>query len=179
EIARAIGGRVAVGDANARVRGVSTDTRTVAKGNLFVALSGEKFDGHAFGKLAAENGAAAILAAESRASELASLGVPIVCGGDDTLIALGKLGRAHRDSLTALVVGITGSAGKSTAKEMAAAVLASAGNEVLKTEGNLNNRIGVPLTLMGGTREHAALVVEMGISFPGEMDQLVAIAAPN
>jgi len=177
QIAEAVGGRVVSGDANAHVVGVSTDTRTTVKNNLFVALAGEKFDGHSFVDAAIARGATAVLVSEARAKEFGGAAVIAVAG--DTLVSLGLLGRFHRDRLKAPVVGITGSAGKSTAKEMTAAVLAWGGREVLKTEGNLNNRIGVPLTVLGARPSHSACVVEMGISFPGEMKELVKIAMPD
>lgn len=179
EIAEAVGGRVASGDAGSRVVGVSTDSRTTARNNLFVALSGEKFDGHTWVDAAVSRGAAAVLVSDARAAEFAGLAIPVIGVAGETLVSLGMLGRSHRDGFKNPVIGITGSAGKSTAKEMTAAVLAWGGREVLKTEGNLNNRIGVPLTVMGARPSHSACVVEMGISFPGEMNELVKIAMPD
>lgn len=167
------------GDGNVRLNGVSTDSRTVAKGNLFVALSGETFDGHDYVAKAAAAGAGAALVLASKVEPLKTTGIPLIAVEDDTLLALGKLGRSHRDRIRVPVVGITGSAGKSTAKEMVSAVLSWGGRTVLKTEGNLNNRIGVPLTVMSATPEHAYCVVEMGISFKGEMTELVKIARPD
>lgn len=179
EAAKRLGGWVLAGDPETPLAGVSTDSRTLAKGNLFVALKGDAFDGHDHVAKAAASGAAAALVLASRAKALETAGIPLITVEDDTLLALGKLGRAHRDALKAPVVGITGSAGKSTAKEMTAAVLAWGDRRVLKTEGNLNNRIGVPLTVMSATAEHAACVIEMGISFPGEMPELVKVARPD
>lgn len=179
QIASAVGGRVASGNAGARVKGVSTDSRTTAAGNLFVALTGESFDGHAFVKMAADRGATAALVMATRAAEFADLPIAVIAAPGDMLVALGMLARSWREEIKVPVVGITGSAGKSTAKEMTAAVLAWGGRHVLKTEGNLNNRIGVPLTLMGATVAHAACVIEMGISFPGEMKELVKVAMPT
>ena len=178
EAAAFSGGAVATGDGATKIAGVSTDSRTVAKGNLFVALAGDAFDGHAYVAKAGQSGAAAALVLASKVDELRSIGLPLIAV-DDTLLALGMLGRSHRDGLKAPFVGITGSAGKSTAKEMTAAVLSWGNRKVLKTEGNLNNRIGVPLTVMGATPEHAACVIEMGISLVGEMPALVAVARPN
>lgn len=183
EAAKTIGGWVIGGDGETMLAGVSTDTRTIAAGNLFVALEGETFDGHDHLAKAKAGGAAAALvsAAQVKAKGLESLGLPLITvdNPDDTLLALGKLGRAHRDRFLTPFVGITGSAGKSTAKEMTAAVLAFGGRKVLKTEGNLNNRIGVPLTVMSATPEHSACVIEMGISFPDEMPELVKVARPD
>lgn len=166
------------GDGAAMLTGVSTDSRTVAKGNLFVALVGETFDGHDYVPKAAAAGAGAALVLASKAGALTGAGIPLI-GVDDTLLALGRLGRTHRDQIRVPFVGITGSAGKSTAKEMVSAVLSWGGRKVLKTEGNLNNRIGVPLTVMSATPEHAYCVIEMGISFKGEMPELVKIARPD
>lgn len=179
EAATRLGGWVLGGDPETPLAGVSTDSRTVAKGNLFVALKGDAFDGHDHVASAAAGGAAAALVLASRVKALESVGIPLLTVEGDTLTALGTLGRAHRDGVRAPFVGITGSAGKSTAKEMTAAVLAWGGRKVLKTEGNLNNRIGVPLTVMSATPEHAACVIEMGISFPDEMPELVKVARPD
>lgn len=175
EIAKAVGGTLS--GADAPVRGVSTDSRTTAAGNLFVALAGESFDGHGYLAKAAERGAAAALVTRGKIAAPAPL--PLVEVEGDTLPALASLARAHRDALRIPVVGITGSAGKTTAKEMTAAVLSGGGRTVLKTEGNLNNRIGVPLTVMSIGPEHGAAVVEMGISLPGEMAELVRAAKPT
>ena len=179
EAAAALKGWVLGGDPETALAGVSTDSRTVAKGNLFIALKGDAFDGHEYVAKAAQGGAAAALVLASKAKDLGGAGIPLITVEDDTLLALGRLGRAHRDRLRGPVVGITGSAGKSTAKEMTAAVLSWGGRRVLKTEGNLNNRIGVPLTVMSVTEAHAAAVVEMGISLPGEMPELVKVARPD
>lgn len=183
EAAKTVGGWVVGGDGETMLAGVSTDTRTIAAGNLFVALKGDVFDGHDHLAKAKAGGAAAALvsAAQVKAKSLETIGLPLITvdNPDDTLLALGKLGRAHRDRFLAPFVGITGSAGKSTAKEMTAAVLSFGGRKVLKTEGNLNNRIGVPLTVMSATEEHAACVIEMGISFPDEMPELVKVAKPD
>lgn len=177
DAAATAGGTVA-GAPDTALTGVSTDSRTVAKGNLFVALAGDAFDGHGYVAKAGLSGAAAAMVLASKVGELKSAGIPLIAV-DDTLLALGKLGRAHRDAIKAPFVGITGSAGKSTAKEMTAAVLGYGDRKILKTEGNLNNRIGVPLTVMSATPEHAACVIEMGISLVGEMPALVAVAKPN
>jgi len=179
DTAKLLGGWVVGGAPETELTGVSTDSRTVAKGNLFVALAGDAFDGHEYVAKAAASGAAAALVLASKAESLKGAGIPLITVEADTLTALGKLGRAHRDAIKAPFVGITGSAGKSTAKEMTSAVLGFGDRKVLKTEGNLNNRIGVPLTVMSATAEHAACVIEMGISLVGEMPALVAIAKPN
>ena len=174
ELARATGGRW-IGTPPAVLSGVSTDTRSLGSGALFVALKGEKFDAHAFLDEAAARGAAAALVAEARAGEPSSLPRLAVA---DTLAALGAIARLHRLRFTIPVVGVTGSNGKTTTREMIAAILATRG-PILKTEGNLNNEVGVPLTLFGLEETHQAAVVEMGMNHPGEIARLAAIALPQ
>lgn len=175
ELLLATGGRW-LGDPPASVAGVSTDTRGIAAGNCFVALRGERFDGHDFLETAARSGAACAVVAAERARPapppLPLLLVP------DTLEALGAIARYHRRRFPVPVVGVTGSNGKTTTREMIAAILSVRG-PVLKTEGNLNNEVGVPLTLFGLGPEHTAAVVEMGMSHPGEIARLTAIAEPR
>lgn len=158
----------------AGVAGVSTDTRTIAAGTLFVALRGERFDAHAFLASAAAAGAAATLVS---AEVAAPPGLPRLLV-TDTLTALGAVAHLHRRRFTLPVVGVTGSNGKTTTREMIAAILAERG-PVLKTEGNLNNEVGVPLTLLGLTAGHQAAVIEMGMSHRGEIARLTALAAPQ
>jgi UDP-N-acetylmuramoyl-tripeptide--D-alanyl-D-alanine ligase len=174
ELAAATGGRW-IGTPPGALEGVSTDTRTIGPGSLFVALRGEKFDAHAFLAEAGAKGAAAAVVAEARAgdpSDLPRLAVP------DTLAALGAIARHHRRRFRIPVVGVTGSNGKTTTREMIAAILATRGS-VLKTEGNLNNEVGVPLTLFGLDASHQAAVIEMGMNHPGEIARLAAIALPQ
>jgi UDP-N-acetylmuramoyl-tripeptide--D-alanyl-D-alanine ligase len=158
------------------VDGVSTDTRTVSAGSCFVALKGERFDGHDFLAEAARAGAACAVVAESRAASgpaaLPLLAVP------DTLAALGALARWHRRRFRIPLVAVTGSTGKTTTREMIAAILATRG-PVHRSQGNLNNEVGVPLTLLGLAEEHQAAVVEMGMSHPGEIARLAAVAEPQ
>jgi UDP-N-acetylmuramoyl-tripeptide--D-alanyl-D-alanine ligase len=158
----------------AAVTGVSTDTRTLAPGAVFVALVGERFDGHAFLAAAARAGAAAAVVADATAD---AAGLPRLAVADP-LAALGALARHHRLRFTLPVVGVTGSNGKTTTREMIAAILAERG-PVLKTEGNLNNEVGVPLTLLGLTDRHQAAVIEMGMNHPGEIARLTAMARPQ
>ncbi|WP_242393353.1 UDP-N-acetylmuramoyl-tripeptide--D-alanyl-D-alanine ligase [Anaeromyxobacter oryzisoli] len=176
ELAAATGGRW-IGAPPATLAGVSTDTRTVAAGNLFVALRGERFDAHDYLAEAAAKGAAAAVVAEAwaaagRTPPLPALAVP------DTLAALGAIARLHRRRFSIPFVGVTGSNGKTTTREMIAAILATRGG-VLKTEGNLNNEVGVPLTLLRLDASHASAVIEMGMSHPGEIARLAAIAEPQ
>jgi UDP-N-acetylmuramoyl-tripeptide--D-alanyl-D-alanine ligase len=184
ELAAATGGRW-LDPAPAEVAGVSTDTRTIAPGSLFVALRGERFDGHAFLAEAARAGAAAALVSDpaaeptagARGDGAASRALPRLLVAD-TLAALGAVARHHRRRFDLPVVGVTGSNGKTTTREMVAAILATRG-PVLKTEGNLNNEVGVPLTLLRLGPEHRFAVVELGMSNPGEIARLAAIALPQ
>ena len=156
---------------------VSTDSRSLLPGALFVALQGERFDGHAFVAAAAARGAAG--AVVRRGKTLA--GVPdgfALFSVDDTLRALGALAHFHRKRFRLPLGAVGGSNGKTTTKEMAGSIL-SVGGPALKTEGNLNNEVGVPLTLLRLTAEHEAAVVELGMNAPGEMGRLVALAEPD
>ncbi|HUW99093.1 MAG TPA: UDP-N-acetylmuramoyl-tripeptide--D-alanyl-D-alanine ligase [Acidiferrobacter sp.] len=171
EIAGAVGGHV-FGTAG-RVTGVVTDTRAMTPGCLFVALRGERYDGHDFLRTAHSLGAAAALT--DRPPEA---GWPVCVVVRDTRIALGQLAAYWRRRMTAKVVAVTGSNGKTSVKEMIAQILARSGS-VLATEGNLNNDIGMPLTLLRLRAEHRYAVVEMGMNRPGEIAALAAIAAPD
>lgn len=156
-------------------RGVVTDSRSVVEGNLFIALRGERFDAHEFVEQAADEGAVAVVVERgTRLPEHVS-GLEV----DDTLTALGDLARAHRDAWSGQVIGITGSVGKTTTKSLVAAALRSAGRRVLATAGNLNNRIGVPMTLFQLDPTFDTAVIEMGTSEPGEIARLAAIAHPD
>jgi UDP-N-acetylmuramoyl-tripeptide--D-alanyl-D-alanine ligase len=161
---------------DAAFEGVSTDSRTVAAGALFVALRGETFDAHDFlDQVVARNAAAVVVEKLPENFPLPALVVP------DTLAALGRIGNAWRSQFAIPVIGVTGSNGKTTVKEMIASILAAAfGIEArLATQGNLNNEIGVPLTVMRLTGAHKAAVVELGMNHPGEIARLAAIAAPT
>jgi UDP-N-acetylmuramoyl-tripeptide--D-alanyl-D-alanine ligase len=161
---------------NAAFDGVSTDSRTVAAGQLFVALRGEKFDGHDFLDQMAAKGVAAVVAEQLPPGfTLPAIVVP------NTLVALGQIANWWRAKYDIPVIGVTGSNGKTTVKEMIASILAAAfGDEArLATQGNLNNEIGVPLTLMRLTPNHRAAVVELGMNHPGEIGRLAVIAAPT
>ncbi len=155
---------------------VSTDSRQAASGALFVALRGETFDAHDFlDQVAARGVAGVVVEALPENFPLPALVVP------DTLAALGRIGNAWRRQFDIPLIGVTGSNGKTTVKEMIAAILAAAfGVDArLATQGNLNNEIGVPLTVMRLTGMHHAAVVELGMNHPGEIARLAAIAAPT
>ncbi len=159
-----------------RVTGVSTDTRSVGPGQLFVALRGERFDAHDFIGRAIEAGASALMVERwSSACRAPALVVP------DTRRALGEIARGWRRQFTLPVIGVTGSNGKTTVKEMIAAILSVAHGESgrLATRGNLNNDIGVPLTLFGLGTQHRSAVIEMGMNQPGEIGWLAAVAQPT
>jgi UDP-N-acetylmuramoyl-tripeptide--D-alanyl-D-alanine ligase len=169
ELATLVDGRLHGADRS--FDGVSTDSRTLKPGELFVALHGPNFDGHDYLAAAAEGGAAGALVDRAVAAGLATVEVA------DSRRALGELGRQWRLRCPARVIGITGSNGKTTLKEMTAAILAQSGT-VLATRGNLNNDIGVPLTLCRLRDEHYA-VVEMGANHAGEIDYLSRLARPD
>jgi UDP-N-acetylmuramoyl-tripeptide--D-alanyl-D-alanine ligase len=173
ELAGATGGRWLEAPPPA-LAGVATDTRATMAGALFVALRGERHDAHAFLAEAARAGAAAALVSDASAAGggLPRLLVP------DTLAALGAVARHHRRRFALPVVAVTGSNGKTTTREMVAAILATRG-PVLKTEGNLNNEVGLPLTLLRLSAEHRAAVIEMGMNHPGEIARLTALALPQ
>jgi UDP-N-acetylmuramoyl-tripeptide--D-alanyl-D-alanine ligase len=153
---------------------VSIDSRTLEPGALFVAVHGPRFDGHDFLAEAAEKGAAAALV--HRAAP-APAGLPLV-HVPDTTRGLSDLARHVRRAAAVPVVGVTGSIGKTTTKDMTAHLLSIRG-PVLKTEGNLNNQYGLPLTLLRLAPEHTAAVVELGMSAPGEIRALSALAEPD
>ncbi len=155
--------------------GVVTDSRAIQAGSLFVALRGEHFDAHEFAPEAADAGAAAVIVERGTSLPEHVSAVEV----DDTLRALGDLARMHRDAWSGKVVGITGSVGKTTTKELAAAALQSAGYQVLRTAGNLNNRIGVPMTLFQLDDTVDMAVIEMGTSAPGEIARLAEIVSPD
>lgn len=170
QIAAATGGQVR---ANAAAGPIVTDTRALRPGDWFLALVGERFDGHAFVAEAARAGVAGVVV--GRDVEVDGVGVVRV---RDTLQALQDLGRASRARLTGPVVGITGSAGKTTTRALTALALAPLG-DVHQTGANLNNHIGVPLTLVGAPERAAASVIEMGTSGPGEIALLADIGRPD
>jgi len=167
-------GRATGGPPGRPIAGVSIDTRTLKPGQMFVAIAGPNFDGHDFVPQAVERGAAAVMVHRDIP---APPGVPVVRVADTTQ-ALKDLGRHVRLQAAIPVAAVTGSAGKTTTKEMLAALLATRG-EVLKTEGNLNNQYGLPLTLLRLTPAHRFAVLELGMSAVGELRELSAIARPD
>ena len=162
--------------APANFRGVTTNSKTVEPGNLFVALRGERFDAHDFLADVVARGAAAVVVERLPAGlAIPALIVP------DTRHALGQIAHWWRKQFSIPVIGVTGSNGKTTVKEMIASILSTAfgAQNYLATRGNLNNEIGVPLTLFNLDTRHQAAVVEMGMNHPGEIARLTEIAQPT
>ena len=175
EAAAALGGRTS--GADPLFTGVSTDSRSIREGDLFVALRGERFDGHDFLKSAAAAKAAAVMVDSRYRGEYP---VPALVV-DDTRRSLGDLARYWRARFAPALVAITGSNGKTTVKEMLAAILKKHANEsaVLATRGNLNNDIGLPLTLLGMRHAHRWCAIELGMNHKGEIAYLAGIARPT
>lgn len=175
EVCLATGGQSSNNTDCRQLTGVCTDTRRIKPGDLFVALAGERFDGHEFVEQAITQGAAGILV--QRAVAISSSTAAIITVAD-TRQALQNLATFHRRRFDLPVIAITGSNGKTTTKDLTAAVLASRFS-VLKTEANFNNEIGLPLTLLNLTCDHQAAVVEMGMRGLGEIAELARIAEPT
>jgi len=154
------------------ITGITTDTRRIEAGQVFIALVGEQFDGHAFVEQACRRGAAAVVVQRDVECTCPQLRVA------DTRIALGEIARAWREQFQIPVVAVTGSNGKTTVKEMLAAIF-SIRHVTLSTQGNLNNDIGVPLTLLRLRQQHDCAVIEMGANHPGEIAYLTGLARPS
>ena len=184
EVLSATGGRLIRGNPTQGISGLATDSRTIRPGELFVAIKGERFDGHKFiydamnrgGIGAVVNVSGHLMPETSEEEEL--LRNRILIGVSDTLTAFQEMARFHRERWSLPVVAITGSNGKTTTKEMAAAIL-SERYVTMKSEGNINNQIGVPMTLLKLTAGDQAAVLEMGISRPGELRRLCDLARPQ
>lgn len=168
----------AVRGADVRFDGVCTDSRTLKKGDLFIALRGERYDGHDFVAQAAVAGAVAALVDHRHVSSATNLPLVVVT---DTTVALGALAAHWRRRFSIPLIAVVGSNGKTTVKEMIAACLRAHFGDaaVLATRGNLNNHIGLPLTLLALREAHRVAVVEVGMNHPGETAQLAALAAPT
>ncbi|MFA3792225.1 UDP-N-acetylmuramoyl-tripeptide--D-alanyl-D-alanine ligase [Aliiglaciecola sp. SL4] len=157
---------------NGNVTGVSTDTRSLSQGDVFIALEGPNFDGHKFINDAANRGAVAFIVSRKIDTLLPYILV------EDTKLALGALGAAVKQRVAPKTVGITGSSGKTTVKEMVASILSRIGN-VLATDGNFNNEIGVPLTLLRLQQDHDFAVIEMGANHLGEIAYTTNLVKPD
>lgn len=181
EMAAACGGRLAAGAPAARAAGFAIDSRRVAPGDVFLALRGARFDGHCFVPEALRKGAAGLVISDLSAAgngAAAPGGPPFVIAVDDTTRALQRLGRFVRRWSGARVVAITGSVGKTTTKENVAALLGGS-YDVFRNAGNLNNHIGLPLSLLELRRRPEVAVVELGMNHAGEIRTLVGIAEPD
>ncbi len=178
DILTPIQGELLRGDRDQSFSGVSTDSRTIGEGQLFWALKGETFDGHDFVREAIRKGAAGAVVNKDRTGALPVNTRSSMFGVPDTLKALGDLARWWRHRFRARVTAITGSAGKTTTKEMTSAILSLEGF-TLKNEGNFNNLIGLPLSLFLLEENHRFAVLEMGMNRPGEIGRLTEIADPD
>jgi UDP-N-acetylmuramoyl-tripeptide--D-alanyl-D-alanine ligase len=179
EVLRATSGKLLQGSENV-FQGLSTDSRTVVEGELFIALKGARFDGHHYALDALKKKAGGVLIEEERVGDIRWNGYRsrAVIAVKDTLAALGEIARSWRRKYKTPVVALTGSNGKTTTKEMIAACLETT-FPILKTKENLNNLIGVPLTLLALTARERVVVLEMGMNVPGEIRRLTEIAEPD
>lgn len=173
EIHDIVGGILHTGRSR-RCSGVSTDTRHLKEGDLFVALQCDRYDGNNFVHAAVKSGCCGCIVTSSFQDALPGL---LHVEVEDTQIALGRLARSHLASLNLPVVAVTGSNGKTGTKELIATALSAYG-KVAKNQGNHNNIVGLPLAALSVTREHDFVVLEMGMNAPGEIADLAEIAQP-
>jgi len=173
-VRRALGLRTELAEADVEYAGISTDSRSIVEGNLYVALTGDRFDGHDFVADALSRGAVGAVVSRPAAGDPRARLYPVA----DTLVALGQLAAHRRERLAAPVVAITGSSGKTTTKNMTFSTLAAT-LRVHATQANLNNRIGMPLTLLAAPDDAEAVVLELGTNEPGEIRALAQIARPD
>ena len=177
EILQATQGNLIQGNPNTVITQVSTDSRTLKEGDLFVALVGEKFDGHNFLEGVCQQGALGAIVSKPVA-EFSQLAPPIIVQVNDTLVALGDIANCHRRKFDLPIVAITGSNGKTTTKDITASVLAQRFS-VFKSEKSYNNQIGIPSRLMQLSDPDEIAVLEIGTSWPGEIERLSQITAPT
>ncbi|OWZ84127.1 UDP-N-acetylmuramoyl-tripeptide--D-alanyl-D-alanine ligase [Natranaerobius trueperi] len=177
ELAKNSDGKIINGDPDTTVTGFKVDSRYVEEGDLFVCLPGEKTDGHKFINDALNNGASGCLVSKEIDIDK-RYNDPLIIEVEDTLLSLQNIAKKHRQKFGVSVIGITGSVGKTTTKDMVNEVL-STKYRVLKTEGNLNSEIGLPLMLLKLQKEHQVAVLEMGMNDKGEISRLCEIARPN
>jgi len=175
EILKATSGKLLAGEKDLKLKELSTDTRTLKKNSLFVPLVGEHYNGHDYISKAFKNGASAVLTEKKIKNIPPAKAVILV---KDTLMALQQIALFQRKRFKILLIGITGSSGKTTTKDMLASILSLAG-KTLKTEENLNNEIGVPKTLLTMNKTHRYAVIEMAMQVLGEIEELAWIARPN
>ena len=174
ELLKAVNGQLLCGNKNEKFEGITTDSRKVKKGNLFIPLIGDKFDGHDYIEQCIIKGASICLTSKS----LPPIENATLAFVNDTSAALRDLAAWYRAKFDIPVVGITGSVGKTSTKDMIGCVL-SKQYEVLKTQGNFNNEIGLPLTVFNLNENHEAAILEMGMSGFGEISRLTAVAKPR
>lgn len=180
EVLKATGGKLLQGERNTFFRGISTDSRTLAEGELFIALKGDRFDGHHYAVEVLQKKAGGVVIEDDRVEDIRWNGYRprAVIAVKNTLSALGDIAHDWRRKYRTPVVALTGSNGKTTTKEMIAACLETT-FPVLKTRGNLNNLIGLPLTLLTLTEKERVVILEMGMNVPGEIRKLTEIAEPD
>ncbi len=171
EVAKAVNGQLL--GADIEVKSIGTDSRNIMQNQLFIAIKGENFDGNMFASAAIMQGAAAVLVSEPNVSARPAVLVA------DTRLALGALAKYWRIQFKLPLVAVTGSNGKTTVKEMLVAILNAANKNVLSTQGNLNNDIGMPMTLLNLQQKNDIAVIEMGMNHLGEIDYLTHIAQPS
>jgi UDP-N-acetylmuramoyl-tripeptide--D-alanyl-D-alanine ligase len=176
EIAKFAGASLSCGDGTVVIRKISSDSRTLKRGELFVALSGENFDGHNFVEAAADAGAAGAIVESNWKGKLPETFA--VIRAEDTLQAYQELAASYKRTLSLKVVAITGSNGKTSTKDFASAVL-SRRFRVTKTEGNFNNHVGLPRTILEATSGDEVAVWEIGMNHPGEIATLARLAMPD
>ncbi|MCX8130128.1 MAG: UDP-N-acetylmuramoyl-tripeptide--D-alanyl-D-alanine ligase [Clostridia bacterium] len=174
QILEATGGTLLSGNSGTEIDSISTDSRKIQNGTLFIPLVGERFDGHDYIAQSLESGAAAALTQK----DMIPIGDKLIIKVDDTLKALGRIAAYYRGRFNIPFVGVTGSVGKTSTKDMVATVLGQSLN-ILKTEGNFNNEIGLPLTIFNLDTFHEAAVIEMGMSGFGEISRLTSIVKPH
>jgi UDP-N-acetylmuramoyl-tripeptide--D-alanyl-D-alanine ligase len=179
EILNATGGTLVVGGMETLFRGVSTDSRQIVRGSLFIPLIGEKFDGHDFITAAVKNGASGFLLQKGSENKIReNFADTTIIRVGDTLKALGDIAHFWRKKFRATVAAITGSSGKTTTKEMLAGI-AGLTKKVIKAQGNYNNLIGLPLTVLQINAQHELAILEMGTNTRGEIGRLTDIAEPD
>lgn len=179
DVLAATGGKLVASWTGSRaLKGVTTDSRDVPKGSLFIGVPGERFDGSDFAVGAAEKGAGAVIVSREKSAAAKDVRSAAVIEVDSTIRALELLARWHRRRMPAQIIAVTGSNGKTTTKEMIAAALSETGL-TLATEGNLNNEIGAPLTLLALRPEHRFAVIELGMNHEGEIARLTAMVEPH
>ena len=172
DILKATGGKLISGDGTGSITDINTDTRVIREGMLFVALIGDSFDGNNYVQQAVDAGAVGCVVSKEVKADTNLILV------EDTTKALGQIAKYHKERFNVPFVGVTGSVGKTTTKDMISCALSSTFN-VLKTQKNFNNHIGLPLTLLRLRQEHQVGVVEMGMSGFGEIDYLASLANPD